>query len=80
MAAEALLGRKEATIFELLRGRPGGHFFEPSCNGLNLRKNSILKVEVSKTGIYYNASLEGRNFGGIYGNIQYTPMIVVMLI
>ena len=30
--------------------------FKPSCNGLDLRKNSILKVKGSKTGIYYNAS------------------------
>ena len=30
--------------------------FESSCNDLNLRKNYMLKVKGSKTGIFYNAS------------------------
>ena len=44
----------------LLRGRPTGHFSAPSCNGLNLSKNSIVKVKAcSKTVIpvYCNASV-----------------------
>ena len=53
---EAVLGCREATIFEVLHGRPTGRFFEPSCNGSNLCKNSIWKVKGSKIGIYYNAS------------------------
>ena len=53
---EAVLGRWEATVFKLFHGQPTGRFFKRSCGGLDLHENSIIKVEGSKTGIYYNAS------------------------
>ena len=53
---KAVLGRWEATSFELRHGQPNRVLYKPLCNSLNLRKNAILKAEGSKTGIYCNAS------------------------